>query len=75
MLKKGLTKTQLMLKLKAFKAEQDVNAKRLAAAKLKQNYRCCPPAVEEGIAEVSQLKLLQKKTTKKLKHKFRSEDA
>jgi small subunit ribosomal protein S16 len=47
-----LTKTQADAKAKAFKAEQDVNAKRLAGCKAKQNYRCCPPAVEEEVAEV-----------------------
>jgi small subunit ribosomal protein S16 len=48
-----LTKTQADAKAKAFKAEQDVNAKRLAtAAKAEATLSAATPAVEEEVAEV-----------------------
>jgi small subunit ribosomal protein S16 len=46
--KDGLTKAQADAKAKAFKAEQDVNAKRLAAAKVEADaIAAAAPAVEE----------------------------
>jgi hypothetical protein len=76
--KDGLTKAQAD-KAKAFKAEQDVNAKRLAAA-AEADACCCRLLLKKLLKSLKlklQLKklLLQKKTTKKLKHKFISEDA
>jgi small subunit ribosomal protein S16 len=48
----GLTKHKLMLK-QSFKAEQEVNAKRLAAAaEAEADYYAATPAVEEEVAEV-----------------------
>jgi hypothetical protein len=65
-----------MLKLKAFKAEQDVNAKRLAAAAKAEAMLSLLPLLllKKKLKLKLQLKKL-KKTTKKLKHKFISEDA
>ena len=52
--KEGLTKAQADVKVKAFKAEQDVNAKRLAAAAQAEAdaIAAATPAVEEEVAEV-----------------------
>jgi hypothetical protein len=65
-------------KAKASK-QNKINAKRLAAAaKLKQTLSLLPLLLlkKKKLLKLNQLKkLLQKKTTKKLKHKFRSEDA
>ena len=52
--KEGLTKAQAADKAKAFKAEQEVNAKRLAAAAQAEAdaIAAATPAVEEEVAEV-----------------------
>ena len=55
--KEGLTKVQADAKAKAFKAEQDVNAKRLAAAAQAEAdaIAAATPAVEEEVAEVEEV--------------------
>ncbi|TRX30025.1 30S ribosomal protein S16 [Flavobacterium franklandianum] len=55
--KEGLTKAQAADKAKAFKAEQDVNAKRLATAAQAEAdaIAAATPAVEEEVAEVEEV--------------------
>ena len=52
--KDGLTKAQADAKSKAFKAEQAVNAKRLAAAVAAEEAANTPEVVEEEVAEVEE---------------------